>query len=205
MAIIKLLKAAGSLVRRGPLVQDGWVRSYIEGQSVDLDGTPIPWLTYPAIDFLTERLPRLECVFEYGSGNGTLWWATKSERVRAVENDPEWYEKMKKVLPRNVELYFEDISSGTGYEEKVLVDEYYYDVIVIDGRRRNNCMAQSVKRIKPNGVIILDNSDRAEYAPGVRQIIDSGFRQIEFSGFCPIVNFKSQTAIFYRSQNILGI
>jgi hypothetical protein len=203
--IIKVLRAAGSLVRRGPLVQDGWVRSYIEGQSVDLDGTPIPWITYPAIDFLTERLPKLENVFEYGSGNGTLWWATKSERVRAVENDPEWYEKMRKFLPRNVELYFEDISTGTGYEEKVLVDECYYDVIVIDGRHRNNCMTQSLKRIKPNGIIILDNSDRTEYAQGIHHLTTSGFRMIEFSGFCPIVNFKSKTAIFYRSQNILGI
>jgi predicted O-methyltransferase YrrM len=112
---------------------------------------------------------------------------------------------MRKFLPRNVELYFEDISTGTGYEEKVLVDECYYDVIVIDGRHRNNCMTQSLKRIKPNGIIILDNSDRTEYAQGIRHLTTSGFRMIEFSGFCPIVNFKSKTAIFYRSQNILGI
>lgn len=202
---IKLLRAAISLVKKGPLVQDGWVRSNIESQSVDRDGTPIPWITYPAIDFLSERLPRLENVFEYGSGNGTLWWATTAKRVRAVENDPEWYKKMKKLIPPNVELYLEDTTTGTGYEEKVLVDECRYDVIVVDGRRRNRCMTQSLSRIKLNGVIVLDNSERPEYVKGIKQLTDNGFRKIEFSGFCPIVNFKSQTSIFYRDKNILGI
>lgn len=196
---------ARSLVINGPLVQDGWVRSHMEGKSIDGSGNPIPWITYPAYDFLSARLPRVEFVFEYGSGNGTLWWATRSKQVRAVENDIEWYRKMSKVIPENVELFFEDITLGTGYEESILVDEHCYDVIVIDGRRRNFCMEQSLKRIKPDGVIILDNSDRQEYSPGIDWLFDGNFRKIDFSGFCPIVNYKSQTSIFYRSTNILEI
>jgi hypothetical protein len=205
VTIIALIRVARSLVTSGPLLQDGWVRSYLEGQSVDRDGNPIPWITYPAIDFLSERLPRLENVFEYGSGNGTRWWAARSIRVRAIEHDFAWYEKMRRVIPRNVDLYYEDINDGCNYEEKILADQYDYDVIVIDGRRRNNCMAQSLKKIKPSGVIILDNSDRSEYEEGISHLTAGGFRKIDFSGFCPIVNFKSQTAIFYRNQNILGI
>ncbi len=205
MSIIALIKVARSLVMSGPLVQDGWVRSYLEGQSVDCDGNPIPWITYPAIDFLSTRLPRLETVFEYGSGNGTRWWAARSKQVKAVENDVEWYKKMKKIIPTNVDLYYEDLNKGSNYEEKILIDQCDYDVIIIDGRRRNNCMDQSLKKIKPGGVIILDNSDRPEYEEGIRHLIAGGFRKIDFSGFCPIVNSKSQTAIFYRNQNILEI
>lgn len=194
-----------SLVRHGPLVEDGWVKSFLNGQSIDCNSNPIPWLTYPAIDFLSLRLPRLELVFEYGSGNGTLWWATKAERVRAVENDAVWYERMRKIIPMNVDLYLEDLDAQSRYEEKILVQDCQYDVIVIDGRRRNKCMIQSLKRIKPNGVIVLDNSDRLEYMSGINELAVAGFKQIEFSGFCPIVNFKSQTSIFYRDNNILDI
>jgi hypothetical protein len=32
-----------------------------------------------------------------------------------------------------------------------------------------------------------------------------GFNQVDFSGFCPIVNFKSQTSIFYRQNNLVGL
>jgi len=203
--IIKTFRVAMSLVRHGPLVEDGWVKSFLNGQSIDCNSNPIPWLTYPAIDFLSLRLPRLELVFEYGSGNGTLWWATKAERVRAVENDAVWYERMRKIIPMNVDLYLEDLDTQSRYEEKILVQDCQYDVIVIDGRRRNKCMIQSLKRIKPNGVIVLDNSDRLEYMSGINELAVAGFKQIEFSGFCPIVNFKSQTSIFYRDNNILDI
>lgn len=200
-----LAEMALSLVKTGPLVQDGWVESNLKGQSIDRDGKPIPWITYPAFDFLSARLPKIDSVFEYGSGNGTLWWASKCEQVRAVENDSEWYQKMKKTMPHNVELFFAEIATGTSYEDQILIDERSYDVIIIDGRHRNNCMTQALKRIRPHGVIVLDNSDRPEYSQGIKQLTDSGFRKIEFSGFCPIVNFKSQTAIFYKNQNILGI
>jgi hypothetical protein len=205
MTIFKLIKAARSLLISGPLSQDGWVRSYLEGQSVNLNGNPIPWITYPTIDFLTQRLPRMEDVFEYGSGNGTHWWAQKSDRVRSVEHDTEWYHKMVKSLPENVELYYESLTNGSSYEEKILIDDRYYDAIIVDGRHRNACMVHSIKRIKPNGIIILDNSDRPEYKEGIDHMISNGFRKIEFSGFCPIVNFKSQTVVFYKSHNILGI
>lgn len=205
MTILKLIKAAISLLISGPLKQDGWIRSHIEGQSVNLAGNPIPWITYPAIDFLTERLSGLKDVFEYGSGNGTYWWATRSERVRSIEHDIEWYNKIKNSLPQNVELYYESLNNSSSYEEKILTDERCYDAIIVDGRHRNACMIHSLRRIKPNGIIILDNSDRPAYKEGIEYLLTSGFRKIEFSGFCPIVNFKSQTTIFYRSNNILWI
>lgn len=205
MTFLKLISAARSLIREGPLVQDGWVRSHLEGQSVNLAGHPIPWITYPALDFISNRLPQLEHVFEYGSGNGTLWWAARSASVRAVEHDEVWHRKMLQVLPANVELYFREINDGANYVETLIIDETLFDVIVIDGRRRNSSMIRSVERIKENGVILLDNSDRPEYADGINFLTANGFRTIDFSGFCPIVNFKSQTSIFYKSNNILGI
>jgi len=205
MRYFKLLAAARRLVRNGPLVQDGWTRSYLQGESVDKDGHPIPWITYPALDFIAPRMSKLENVYEYGCGNGTLWWAARAVNVKAVEHDLNWYEKMNSIIPGNVSLSYEDINFGDSYEENILTSKCEYDVIIIDGRHRNNCMLQAPKRIKKYGVIILDNSDRPKYQKGVDYLVSTGLKKIEFSGFCPIVNFKSQTSIFYGPNNFLGI
>lgn len=205
MKIFKLIRIIKDLLSDGPLVHDGWFRSRLDGESVNSNGSPIPWITYPAFDFLSSRLPYVESVFEYGSGNGTLWWSTRSSMVRSIENDSKWYTKMTHLIPSNVELFYENLDNGANYEEKILIDNRTYDIVVIDGRKRNNCINHSLKRLKSNGIIILDNSDREKYRQGRNQLFENGFKSIEFSGLCPIVNFKSQTSIFYRSTNILGI
>lgn len=57
-----------SLKRSGPLFEDGWFRSYREKSAVDANGDPIPWITYPALDFIRKRVTRDLTVFEFGSG-----------------------------------------------------------------------------------------------------------------------------------------
>jgi hypothetical protein len=51
-------------------------------------------------------------------------------------------------------------------------------------------------RRSESGVIILDNSDRSEYAEAVAYLFEHGFRKLEFIG---------EISIFYRGQNIFGI
>jgi hypothetical protein len=125
--------------------------------------------------------------------------------VRAVEHDLNWYEKMSEIVPENVSLSLESIDVGERYEESILDGNCENDVIIIDGRQRNRCMLQAPKRLKKDGVIILDNSDRPKYQEGIDYLFSTGLKKIEFSGFCPIVNFKSQTSIFYGPNNMLGI
>ena len=55
------------------------------------DGAPLPWFTYAAIEFLAERVDRSWRVFEYGAGNGTLWWSARVREVHAVEADAGWH------------------------------------------------------------------------------------------------------------------
>ncbi len=203
MPILKLMRIGFGLVRGGPLVQDGWIRSVLEQASVDREGRPIPWITYSALDFLSSHLDRVQNVFEWGCGNGTLWWAEKADLIRAVEHDPVWLDKIRGKAPGNVELIRQDLHDG--YEDALLDGDIDYDVIVIDGRRRLNCMELAPQRLSDRGVIILDNSDREQYQPGIAALRAKGFNQVDFSGFCPIVNFKSQTSIFYRQNNLVGL
>jgi hypothetical protein len=59
--------------------------------------------------------------------------------------------------------------------------------------------------LRPGGVIVYDNTDRSEYAEGLRALAEAGFRQVEFVGLAPMVDFKSETSIFFRIENCLGI
>ncbi|MDD5218185.1 MAG: hypothetical protein PHN49_00610 [Candidatus Omnitrophica bacterium] len=51
--------------------------------------------------------------------------------------------------------------------------EQYFDVIVIDGRARPSCFKHAVKRLKPRGFLVLDNSERDRYA-SIHQTLNPG-------------------------------
>jgi hypothetical protein len=69
---------------------NGWFTSLRLGRSVDADGNPVPWITYPAIEMLKRMDTRDARVFEYGTGNSSLWWAARAREVVSVEYDPNW-------------------------------------------------------------------------------------------------------------------
>jgi hypothetical protein len=189
----------------GPLFEDGWFRSYREKSAIDANGDPIPWITYPALDFIRKRVSRDLVVFEFGSGGSTAWWANHVKNVVSVEHDRDWYEKVKSLQNSNVRISHVALSYGGKYSNSTRDHSEHFDIIVIDGRDRVNCIRNSVDSLTPAGVMILDNSDRIDYIAGIEFLYNKGFRRIEFIGFCPIVNIKSETSIFYRSNNIFGI
>lgn len=208
--IIELMKAFDIyslflLRMTGALKENGWFRSFRERRSVDAEGNSIPWLTYPAINFIESRLRPNMRVFEYGTGDSTIWWAEKVKEVIACEHDIAWYNNIIKIIPSNVTLNYIPIVYGGAYCHKVAEFVDKFDIIVIDGRDRVNCVKNSLKALKSDGVIIWDNCDRQEYDEGYQFLFDNGFRKIEFIGMIPIVSCKSETGIFYKSGNCLGI
>src|ERR1700704_6537497 len=76
-------------------------------RAVDRAGDPLPWYTYPAIEFLQQLDFSEKTVFEYGSGMSTLYWAARTARVVSVEDDEQGMEKVRSMAPSNVDLIFE--------------------------------------------------------------------------------------------------
>ena len=194
-----------SLKQEGPLKDDGWFRSYKEKYPVDGDGNPLPWITYPAIEFLKRRVNRDLSVFEYGCGGSTLWWSSRVREVVSVEHDREWFLKMSAKKPANVSMYQIDLERNGAYSKKIGSFANAFDIIVIDGRDRVNCARNSLGALKRDGVIIWDNSDRSEYQDGYDFLFRHGFKKLEFVGLCPGVNLKTETGIFYKTNNVLSI
>jgi SAM-dependent methyltransferase len=194
-----------TLIRGGPLKEDGWFRAMKDESSVDSNGNPIPWFTYPSIEFLQKRITSDMSVFEYGCGNSTIWWANRVREVISVEHDKEWHEKVRHRLHDYATIHRIELEYGGDYSKKISDYENIFDIVVIDGRDRVNCVKNSLKALKPDGIIILDNSDRIEYQDGHHFLFEKGFRKIEFVGLAPAINYKSETGIFYRPSNCFSI
>jgi hypothetical protein len=171
----------------------GQWRTIRDWSSVDKSGAPIPWYTYPATEFLSHLDLSSFKVFEYGSGNSTLWWAERSKQVTSVEDDELWYEKIKLLLKsQNVEYCLE--KNPQKYFTMATND---FEVLIVDGKYRRECLNHIVNLKKWGGCVMLifDNSDW--YPNTVRFLQEKlGWMQIDFHGYGPINNYTWTTSIF---------
>lgn len=175
-------------------------RSMNEKVCVDRDGNPIPWYTYPAIEYISQFDYSAKKVFEYGTGYSSMYWAKRAQKVVSIEDKPEWFAKFQQEFSApNWQMRYCDEKQG--YEDTIFADGEKYDVIVIDGKRRAECAACAVKALAAGGMIILDDSDRIntslEYAGAVKNLRDANLLQVDFYGFCPMNNYTKTTSIFF--------
>jgi hypothetical protein len=187
------------------LLDSGWIHSRIAQASVNAAGEPIPWFCYAAIDFLAERLAPEHRVFEFGSGNSTLWWAARAARVTAVEHDAEWAAKVRESIPGNASLLEVPLEVDGKYCRTAEGTGEKFDVVVIDGRDRVNCALHSLDALTDEGVIVWDDSRRRRYRPGLDFLAEHGFRRLRFTGLGPIAANDGETSVLYRSSNCFGI
>lgn len=170
---------------------------------IDNSHRPLPWYTYPCIDFLEKRLNPKWSVFEYGSGYSTLWWATKVNKVVSVESDKNWYNAVSLKKLDNMQIYLQ--TESYDYINTVSKGSPY-DIICIDGVYRNECVKKAINNLTQDGVIVFDNSDRTnDYKEGLQYLRNNGFKELEFIGLGTINDYEWQTSIFYREGNILNL
>ncbi|WP_026630774.1 FkbM family methyltransferase [Dyadobacter alkalitolerans] len=187
----------------GALKQYGWFRSFHTKQSVDANGDPLPWYTYPFILFLKPRLKPDFVVFEYGSGNSTRWYGARVKQITAVEHDADWIKLIKPKLPSNAKVIEKPL--GDSYIQAVKDADERYNIIIVDGRNRVKCANFAVDYLTNDGVLILDNSEREWYQKAKDYLKERGFRRLDFIGMAPIVGIETCTSVFYRDGNCLGI
>jgi hypothetical protein len=155
-------------------------------------------MVYGAIDLL-EGLMRPEwTVFEFGSGNSTLWLSRRVRRVLSVEHDAAWADRLTSSLPRNVDVRVVDIADPTAYPDAFLEFAASSDVAIIDGRRRSECAERIVTAGSHLSVIVFDNSDRQRYSQALASLRSLGMREAVFHGLAPGLGQPSQTTVFFR-------
>lgn len=202
---LSTLLALRSLAHGGFLRNAGWFDSHRTSSSVDGKGSEIPWYTYPAIRFLSERVTNRLAVFEYGSGNSTLWWSRCVGRVVSCEHDPLWHEAVARRLPSHVEYHLIPIDPSNAYASHIARHQGEFDIVVLDGRERVRCSLNVLPALTSVGIVVWDNSDRHEYQEGFDHLASNGFKRLDFWGMGPINTYEWCTSIFYRQENCLAL
>ena len=172
--------------------QYGQLATMKQSECKDAEGNPLPWYTYPAIDFLKQVDLKQKRIFEFGSGFSTLFWENEGAKVFSVEHDPVWFQKIKSKLKTHAQIVLE--SNEDLYPQVLFNQEGVFDIIVIDGIKRFAASQIAIKKLDKNGFLILDNADW--YPNSSHFLRKNGFTQIDFIGFSPINDYTFNTAFF---------
>jgi hypothetical protein len=188
----RLLRVSSAL-----LFDSGYVNAMFRRESIDRDGNKMPWFTYPCLEYLRQLDLSAKNVFEWGSGNSTLFWADKCNDVTSVENDQTYYQKVKSCSRSNVSLFLEVEPSK--YVNKIAQCNKKFDIIVIDGPDwRLDCAQLAIQYLSDEGIIILDNSDG--FSETARFLGDQNLIQVDFNGFGPLCERPWVTSLFFEKN-----
>jgi hypothetical protein len=127
----------------------------------------MPWLPFRVIDLLQHHLTPHSRVFEFGGGGSTLWFAHRVGTVVTVEHDEAWFQMLQasvrdspgcRVIHHGPEDDYADYVESIGS-----FPDGHFDVVVVDGRQRVRCVEAAMPKVRPGGLLILDDSNRAKY------------------------------------------
>ena len=186
------------------LHQTGWVESHKRGYPCDKSGEEVPWMNYSVISFLKERLNKNLSLFEYGCGYSTLFYSRLVRDVVSVEYDQIWLDHIKSTMPDNVELVYRDKDSDGDYCRTISSVGNSFDVVIVDGRDRVNCVREAFTQLKKGGVVVLDDSGRDRYQEAFNIAKHNGFRALNIEGIKPTGNQIHRTTIFYTDNSCLA-
>jgi len=194
------------LLQKNFLSKSGWTKSILLRQPTNQSRQPIPWFTYSFIYFFEQRIKPSFKIFEFGSGNSTIWLSSFGCSISSVEHDENWFRFLKPRFAKipNIKSSLKVLEDGS-YAHSILEDNRTFDIVIIDGRDRIQCCRNSLLALKSNGVIIWDNSERKEYSEGYEFLEKNGFKRLDFRGLGPINSKAWCTSVFYRKDNCLEI
>lgn len=161
--------------------------------AINAKNEPLPWFTYSSIEFL-EQLDFTETdVFEWGSGNSSKYFANRCHHITSIEHNLDWYNTQKVNLRKNQQLIH---AADNVYANAINEFNKKFDIIIIDGILRGDCLTNALNFINEDGLFIYDNSDRDPQNCLILR--NAGYTQIDFSGFGPINDYTWTTSIFFK-------
>lgn len=159
-----------------------------------------PLFTPAATKFLQGYLkPGLQ-LFEWGAGRSTPFFARYGVTLTSIEHDPKWYQIIqRKMAARRLRVDLKLVEAGPSarsagsaeflerveflnYVQAILrYPDNFFDLVVVDGRERAACLLIALPKVKPSGLLILDDSQRERYRPAMQKVEQLGWEAISFS------------------------
>jgi predicted O-methyltransferase YrrM len=108
--------------------------------------------------------------------------------------------------PANPGDYYSDDEAYAGHSFKDYVTfidrfpDHHFDVVLVDGRARTSCIKHAAPKVKPGGLLVLDNADRRYYLQQNEHSL-AGFRLVVNAwGPIPFNQFFSQTNVWIKAN-----
>jgi hypothetical protein len=135
-----------------------------------------PWLAPDAIVWLEQHLCPDMRGFEWGSGRSTLWFAKRLAALTSIESDAAWFQEVTRRVREsgltNVDLrhiplehpdaqtYAFDYSPLPANPAAILgLQDSSLDFVVVDGWYRPVCARAALPKLKPGGILLIDNTN----------------------------------------------
>jgi hypothetical protein len=133
-----------------------------------------PWISQGAVRFCDIALKSTDTALEWGSGRSTKWFAIRVGKLLSVEFDSAWYQKVSADLAsfpnaqcRFVPLEHTPDEGTTAHYARIpayvaVADEFAdesLDFVVVDGHYRQACILRVLPKLKPQGMLLVDNTD----------------------------------------------
>jgi hypothetical protein len=184
----------------GGLRRSGFLRSLISSKPVTVDGHPLPWLTYAAINEISRRIGNKDRVLEIGAGNSSLWFAPRVEQVISVETSQDWTQyiinEAQKLKIKNLTVY---VRQHFDHEFiKSLIEQS--TVVLIDGAWRD-LVAEIALKSDSEKLIIIDNTDHSSLGAWLPELFEKeGRTVVRFRSMGPCLLHEWETSLVLPSS-----
>lgn len=155
----------------------------------------LPWLTFDATREITRHIGPGSRVFEFGSGHSTLYWAKLGAEVFSVEDHPRWFELVQQriaAFPKS-RVFLEPEQAG--YRERIDRVGVLFDMVLVDGSHRTECLEPAIRHLKPGGLLVVDNTDW-HWFDDVDQYVPKGWKRQVYAGWAPFIGHRSETSVW---------
>lgn len=118
-----------------------------------------PWWPRPMIEIMDQLVRPSDVGLEWGSGRSTRWLGRRIASLTSVEEDETWAARTReavKDLPVELLLLPKDRYVG-------VVDRFAdasLDLCVVDGDMRDACAKAALPKLKPGGMLFIDDVQR---------------------------------------------
>ena len=160
-------------------------------RTLDDNGIMMPWYVRPLLEILETWDFNAKNIFEFGCGDSTFWYRSRGAMTSGAESNPEWAAKVGYDVIQDRTSYLERINTLMGY-----------DIVIIDGDYRDDCIEYAFYYLKSTGIIILDNwlqPEVCEEWPKTEKFIKS--MKLNLKVFSEPEHPSWKTAVVYGKKN----
>ena len=142
---------------------------------------------------LQNKKQKTMTIAEFGGGGSTLFFLNQASCLVTVEHDPQWFALIKSAVwakgyekkwtailappdltPPTLRYDYTDPDNYSSSESENMhyksyacaLDAYpdsFFDLILVDGRARPACVKHAAPKIRPEGHLVVDNTERSYY------------------------------------------